>query len=188
MIKLFVRKIENIDEAEKQRIIASLSNSARIRLERKQNDHLALSSLCALSLLSDLERTDLDYTEGGRPFFKSLDADLSISHSHTYAAVAISDKKNERVGIDVEGLDIKTELALRFFTDNERRQCEIGTHPCEIWTKKEALFKYLKNDGVSFISLDSTNPQSYQAGFFSLLSDSALITVCTAVDSEIEII
>ena len=83
MITVFVKRIQNLPENEKQNIMGTLSGSALARLDKKKNEQLHLSSLCALSLLSNEQRADLCYTESGRPFFKNLNADISISHSRT---------------------------------------------------------------------------------------------------------
>lgn len=178
MVIVFVRKIENLSDAEKQNIISSLSSSALKRLESKRNKGLYNASLCALSLLSDVQRAALDYTDGGRPFFKNLNADISISHSRTYSAVAISEDKNESVGIDIEEAQ-SNKISIRFLTENEQISLENGTPYLKIWTKKEALFKYLKNDNLSLISLDSTAPELHGAKFITLPVGDNILTACT---------
>lgn len=188
MIKLFVRKIEELNVDEKQNIIASLSDRARVRLDKKRNEDLRLASLNALSLLTDEQRADLDYTESGRPFFKTLDADISISHSRTHAAVAVSTGKSEKVGIDIEETEPNNKFPSRFLTENERASVKKGTSCIEIWTKKEALFKYLKNDNIQFIHLDSTSPEIYGVKFFTIPVDDNIITVCADKNTKIEII
>ena len=187
MITVYIKRIENISENEKQNIINSLSDSAKERLNKKRNEAQRHTSLCALSLIPREMQQDLDYTENGRPFFKTLDADISISHSKKYAAVAISTSKFESVGVDVEEINktIHSNSLLRFFTENERVSVENGTPEIEIWTKKEALFKYLKNDDINFISLDST--QAVQSFTVEKL-DGALLAVCADSKEEIEFI
>ena len=53
MITVFVKRIQNLPENEKQNIMGTLSGSALARLDKKKNEQLHLSSLCALSLLSN---------------------------------------------------------------------------------------------------------------------------------------
>ena len=185
MIKVYVAKIENISKEDENNIIASLSDSARARLGKKRNEELHLASLCALSLVPAEMRCDLDYTEGGRPFFKTLDADISISHSKLFSAVAISDSKRELVGIDVEDFNESRNSYARFFTQNEKNVLESGTHELAIWTKKEALFKHLKNDDINFIALDTTKANTH---FITLHLDGAIFTVCTKKKEEITVI
>ncbi len=188
MVKVFVKKIEELNISEKQNIVNSLSDSARERLNKKRNENIHLASLCALSLLSNEQRNDLDYTEGGRPFFKTLDADISISHSATHAAVAVSDNKEEAVGIDIEDIKPQNDISPRFFTPNEQIALESGTSYIKIWTKKEALFKHLKNDSIQFIHLDSTAPEIYGAKFITVPVDDNIITTCTKKGTILQII
>ena len=190
MIKVYIQKIENLNKSEAESIKKALSFEALERLNKKRNEALYLASLCALSLLTDEQRTDLCYSEGGRPHFKTLDNDISISHSKNYVALAISDSKNIPVGIDIE--DVPTHSAdgstlTRFFTENEKTEFSKGTPCIEIWTKKEALFKFLKNDSTQFIHLDSTFPENYGASFTTIQIENSILTICTHSEEKIEI-
>lgn len=187
MITVYATPVKKLTDIEINNIINSLSDSARARINKKRNEALRLASLCALSLIPKDMRADLDYTEGGRPFFASLDATISISHSEKYAVVALATSKEELVGVDVEDTNREksSDSLLRFFTENECSALENGTSEIEIWTKKEALFKYLNNDDINFISLDTTNTDK---SFTTVALDEALLTVCTAQNAEIEFI
>lgn len=187
MITVYIKKIENILENEKQNIINSLSLPARTRINKKRNEKIFLASICALSLLTDKQRADLDYTESGIPFFKTLNQDVSISHSDTFSAIAISDSKEVKIGIDVEDIS-KSCLSPRFLTENEKRTLSSEESFLEIWTKKEALFKFLKNDSLQFIHLDSTTPEKYDTTFLITKIENSILTICTNKDSEIEIL
>ena len=187
MITVYIKRIESIPENEKQNIINSLSSSAKERLNKKRNEDLYLASICALSLLNNKQRESLEYNQNGRPFFSNLDADISISHSKTHVAVAISTNANEKVGIDIENEE-KNNPSTRFFTENEKKAMQINQKFIEIWTKKEALFKFLKDDSSSFISLDSTTPEKYGAAFTADQIDKSILTVCSAPGTQIEII
>lgn len=184
MVNVFIKKIAEIKADEMQEILESLSASARARFDKKKNEALRLASLCALSLLGEAERRDLDYTAGGRPFFKTLDTDISISHSQKYVAVAISNKRDEPVGVDIEDTLPNPEHYSRFFTENERASVQGGAREIEIWTKKEALFKHLKNDGISFITLDTTESSAH---FTTVDLGTSILTVCTPQDTKIQI-
>ena len=183
MIEIYIKKIESIDEKNKNIILDSLSQSARERLNKKRNEPLRLASLCALFLLTHEQRADLEYSESGIPHFKTMDGDISISHSSTYSAVAIS---NFAVGIDIENINSKTnaQTLLRFFTENEQKEVENGVSPLEIWTKKEALFKYLKNNNINFISLDTTQANVH---FETINLDDAILTICYEKEEPIKI-
>lgn len=185
MVKVFIKEITDINADEIQKIIESLSAPARARLDKKKNESLRLASLCALSLLTEAERRNLDYSTGGRPFFKTLDADISISHSQNYIAVAISSSREEPVGVDIEDASPAPERYSRFFTESERASVQGGAREIEIWTKKEALFKHLKNDGISFITLDTTKSS---VCFTTVDLGASILTVCTQQDAKIEII
>ena len=187
MITIYIKKIQNISEDEKQNIINSLSTSAKERLNKKRNKDLYLASLCALSLLTNEQRENIEYTENGRPFFDKLNQDISISHSKNYVAIAISNSISNFVGIDIEDISDTTPTA-RFLTSNEKTALENGTPYLEIWTKKEALFKFLKNDSLKFIHLDSATPDIYDAKFTTVEIENSILTICTHTDTKIEII
>ena len=187
MITVLYKKIENFSENEINTIVNSLSESAFERLNKKRNEDLHLASLNALSLLTSEQRTDLDYTESGRPHFTTLNADISISHSKTYVAIAISSKKDKTVGVDIENNSMQTK-STRFLAENEQIALQKGTPYLEIWTKKEALFKYLKNNSLTLISLDSTMPEIYGAKFVTFTIDDNVLTVCINENTTIELI
>ncbi len=113
----------------------------------------AQSRYAALSLLQALaERTELPVnfpvlkTEHGRPYFDAENApDFNLSHSGDLAACILG---TCRTGIDIqEELDTleAEKLTARFF--GEREQALMASAPrelfFELWTKKEALSKYL---------------------------------------------
>ena len=187
MITVYIKRIENIPENEKQNIINSLSDSAKERLNKKRNEDLHLASLGALSTLNNEQRADLNYTENGNPYFATLDQDISISHSKYFAAVAISTSKDEKIGIDIENVT-KATISNRFFTENEKQYATDTLKFLEIWTRKESLFKFLKNDATPFIHLDSTTPEKYGATFATVQINEYIITICKSGQAQIEII
>ncbi|MBO5306108.1 MAG: 4'-phosphopantetheinyl transferase superfamily protein [Clostridia bacterium] len=110
------------------------------------------SRLAALSLLQKLcahagLTVDLPIlkTEHGRPYFDAEGApDFNLSHSGALAACALG----ARVGIDLQAeLDtIDTQkLAARYFSEREQTLLKDAPRKLffELWTKKEALGKYL---------------------------------------------
>ena len=193
MVKVYYRRIETIDDETKKYILSKLSKKALIRLQQKNNPHLYNASLCALSLLNKEQMADLDYTEAGRPFFSTMDADISISHSNDLVAVAISESNEHRVGVDIEPIsekdpDTLKRFAERFFTEDEMISFSSGTTLTEIWTKKEALFKRLKNPHGILVNLDSTHPESLGAFFAMLNIDNSILTVCASTGEKIDFI
>jgi len=183
MIKTYIRKIKCLTKDEENIIVSSLSENARARLDKKRNSELRNASLCALSLLTEEQRADLNFTEGGRPFFATLDCSIAISHSKSIAAIAISSSKSESIGIDVEDFFSVSDKITRFFTENERAEIDNGASPIEIWTKKEALFKYLKKDDIPFSLLDSTTAD---VKFFTVKLGNSSLTLCTHKDATID--
>lgn len=187
MIKVYVKKICKLTPEEEHRVTSTLSDRARARLAKKTNEALRTASLCALSLLTDEQRSALDYSTQGRPSLTRLKTDISISHSKAYVAVAISDFFRDYVGIDIEDVEHQTS-STRFLTENEQNALKNGANYIEIWTKKEALYKFLKSDCAPFVQLDSTRPDLYGASFTTLTVNSSILTVCTPPDKKIEII
>ena len=187
MITVYIRKIEEINNETEQKLISSLSSDARAHFDKKKNEALRLASLCALSLIPQEMIFDIHYTQSGRPYFQTLDADISISHSSSYSAVAISSSRELTIGIDVEDADsaINAQKCSRFFSENEIAEMQNGISPIEIWTKKEALFKHLKNDSLVFFTLDTTVSNCH---FNTKFLDGAIITLCTEKDENIDII
>jgi 4'-phosphopantetheinyl transferase EntD len=101
--------------------------------------------------------------------------------------VAISSSRELTIGIDVEDKDgkINAQKCSRFFSENEIAEMQNGISPIEIWTKKEALFKHLKNDSLVFITLDTTVSNCH---FNTQFFDCAVITLCTEKCENINII
>ena len=97
--------------------------------------------------------------------------------------MAISDFS---VGIDVEDTDNEGNALrfARFFTESEKKEIENGISPIEIWTKKEALFKYLKNDDISFISIDTTKAHNHCE---TIHLDDAILSIYTEANEKITI-
>ena len=188
MVTVIVKKIEDLNESDIAKVLDYLSERGRIRLNKKNNPALRRASLCALSLLEPDQLADLAYTDEGAPSFAALDNHISISHSNTLAAVAISSSASQRVGVDVE--DIATRAAnptrqARFLTESEQSLIDRGTSYLEIWTKKEALFKHLGIKDSSPLGLDSARATQT---FTTVSIDNSLLTVCTDGGVQIEII
>jgi phosphopantetheinyl transferase (holo-ACP synthase) len=102
--------------------------------------------------------------------------------------VAISNSKSLPVGADIEDIDKRNMIATRFLTESEKKLLENGTPYLKIWTKKEALFKYLKNDSTPFIKLDSTTPEIYGAQFTTMKIEDSILTICAKETDKIELI
>ncbi len=180
MSRLLIKKITSLNAEQTEKLIKSLSASARAHLESKTETHARASSLCAYSLLSEEERAGLCFDTKGKPYFAQLDACISISHSAHFAAVLISDSQSIAVGVDIEEPSLTEErqhrLAERFFTENEKRAYQNGMPFYEIWTRKEALFKCLDEKNDSLLSVDiCTSPR---LSFKTTTTDEYILSIC----------
>lgn len=105
--------------------------------------HLGYSS-------KEIEEAELYRTERGKPYFKDISLEFSISHSGNIWVCVIGEN---RVGVDIQVTKTaKTiEVAKRFFTteeadfitDNDR------TVFFQIWSRKEAFVKFT-GEGISY--------------------------------------
>lgn len=110
-------------------------------------------------------------TEKGKPYFKEIPVELSVSHTDDLWVCLIADDNNP-VGVDIQKIkDTNQErVAARYFTDDEKAYLhENGSDAFfKIWTRKEAFAKYtgkglskelkdistLNNSEVEFIDID----------------------------------
>ena len=130
----------------------SLRDTSLFRLEGMKSEEHQKGFLAVRILLQHLGYTDYDltYDEAGKPHL-SDGKHISISHSHEFSCICISD---ELMGIDLEKLKEKTlKIAPRFMevkhlenlTTSE--QIEKAT---VIWGVKESIFKIKNEKGISF--------------------------------------
>ncbi len=113
--------------------------------------------LSVRKLLQEINHTDADlfYDEFGKPHLKSIKkptefSEISITHSHQFSAIIISNKK---VGIDIELQREKIiKIANKFsieHIDKKVKQNYIKKLTV-IWGAKEAIFKIKNEKGISF--------------------------------------
>lgn len=130
----------------------SLKDTSLFRLEGMKSEEHQRGFLAVRMLLQHLGYTDYDltYDEAGKPHL-SDGKHISISHSHEFSCICISD---ELMGIDLEKLKEKTlKIAPRFMEVNHlenlatSEQIEKAT---VIWGVKESIFKIKNEKGISF--------------------------------------
>ncbi|SHF85815.1 Phosphopantetheinyl transferase [Flavobacterium segetis] len=131
-------------------IVLNKSNSVRLDGMKSQLHQRAFLSVRKLLQLAGYSDFDLFYDEFGKPHL-SDGKHVSITHSHEFSAIIISD---ETVGIDIElQRDKIIKIADKFcdtefqFLDNKKvyiRQLTV------IWGAKEAIFKIRNEKGISF--------------------------------------
>ena len=140
---------------EELRLQVSLKPKTEKRLNGMKSEMHQLAFLSVRMLLQQAGYTDFDlhYDEFGKPYF--LDGKyVSITHSHQFAAIIISD---ETVGIDIELQREKIiRIADKFVNETELKRLKSLDAQDYIkkltvkWGAKEAIFKIRNEKGISF--------------------------------------
>jgi phosphopantetheinyl transferase len=129
-----------------------LNSDEKNLLKLKKSNILKEQFLATRKLLA-LENTDykITYDNNGKPLLNSK-YNISISHSHEIAAIAISD--NSKIGLDVQLNENKIiNIQDKFLNLSEK--LNIGESPSlkiltMIWTSKESIYKAVGIKGISF--------------------------------------
>jgi phosphopantetheinyl transferase len=132
---------------------SSLERLDGMKAEGHQKGFLAVRMLLQHNDYTDF---DLHYDEFGKPHIKPQgcgikDMEISISHSHDFSAIVISERK---IGIDLEILKDKTlKLAPRYMDvshlQNLSKEDEL-IKATVVWGIKESVFKIKNVIGISF--------------------------------------
>ena len=113
--------------------------NAFISLSRKR-EWLTVRKLLKL-LLPGPESTLITYEENGRPRLEGCH--LSISHSHEWIAIMVSQK--HKIGIDIEIVGSRIENLAKKFLSSEENNSANSPHRIEklhiMWGAKEVLYK-----------------------------------------------
>ncbi|MFV8345149.1 4'-phosphopantetheinyl transferase family protein [Flavobacterium sp. ZB4P13] len=135
-----------------------LNDTNRIRLDGMKSEMHQRAFLSVRKLLQETGHTDLDlyYDEFGKPHLNG-EKHISITHSHNFSAIIISD---ETVGIDIELQRDKIIRIADKFCDSEfqflspsfatEKTQEYIRKLTVIWGAKEAIFKIRNEKGISF--------------------------------------
>ena len=127
-------------------------NSIRLEGMKSQMHQRAFLSVRKLLQLAGYSDFDLYYDEFGKPHLSDSKY-ISITHSHDFSAIIISD---ETVGIDIELQRNKIiKIADKFCNTefqflNPNDQPEFIRKLTVIWGAKEAIFKIRNEKGISF--------------------------------------
>jgi phosphopantetheinyl transferase len=129
-----------------------LNSDEKNLLKLKKSNILKEQFLATRKVLA-LENSDykITYNNNGKPSLNSK-YNISISHSHEIAAVAISD--NSKIGLDVQLKENKIfNIQDKFLNPSEKSN--IGEDPTfkiltMIWTSKESIYKAVGLKGISF--------------------------------------
>lgn len=148
--KLYLWKITE-DSGELHRAV-KLNTSSQNRVDSMKSVSHQKGFLAVRMLLQHIGYTDFDlyYDAFGKPHLTDGKC-ISISHSHTFSAIAISD---QRIGLDVEQVKEKIlKIASRFMdVSHLENLSEIDKRikATVIWGIKESIFKIKNIEGISF--------------------------------------
>lgn len=131
-----------------------LSDSSLTRLTNMKSTSHKKGFLAVRQLLKSIGYLDSDlfYDAFGKPFLKNK-KNISISHSHEFATIIISDNP---VGIDIE---LKNEKIIKnisllfnedFILNFKGNKEETTTFTTFCWGIKEAIFKLIPENDISF--------------------------------------
>jgi phosphopantetheinyl transferase len=162
--QIFVWKItESFEQLSRE---VQLNEESRLRLATMKSKMHQRGFLSVRRLLQEAGYNDFDlyYDEFGKPHIKD-DKYISITHSHHFSAIIISD---ETVGIDIELQREKITRIADKFVDQEFSYLDkndLATYVKKltvIWGAKEAIFKIRNEKGISF--KDHIKVQAFELG------------------------
>lgn len=133
-------------------VILNTTNTIRFNGMKSELHQRAFLSVRKLLQEKGYTDFDLEYDEFGKPHLKDGNH-ISISHSHEFSTIIISD---QRVGIDIELQREKTIKIADKFVEyefeflNKQNQEEYIKRLTVIWGIKESIFKICNEIGISF--------------------------------------
>lgn len=142
---------EEISDLKQHLLLTEISTN---RLAKMKSESHIKGFLAVRKLLNEINYTDSDlfYDSFGKPLLKNS-KNISISHSHEFACIIISDNN---VGIDIE---LKSEKILKnisllfdedFILNSKENKENAITLTTFGWAIKEALFKLIPENDISF--------------------------------------
>ena len=130
-------------------------------------------------VIPDLDLNKLTKDEYGKPYINGSDVFISISHSHDYAAVIVSDKV---VGIDIQKIHDNIErISHKFISDKELSYTQNEDkilHMHINWGAKESMYKGYGKKELGFIRHLSIEPYQLSPGttkFFGTVSKNEVL-------------
>ena len=128
-------------------------NSDEKKLLKLKKSNLLKEQFLATRKVLALENSNykITYDINGKPLLNSK-YNISISHSHEIAAIAISD--NSKIGLDIQLNENKIfNIQNKFLNKSEK--LNIGDDPTVdiltmVWTSKESIYKAIGLKGISF--------------------------------------
>jgi 4'-phosphopantetheinyl transferase len=148
--KIYIWKISETFDALFSKTILNENSQIRLQSMKSEVHKRGFLSVRKLLLVAGYTDFDLHYDESGKP--NLIDGyEVSISHSHEFATIIIS---NKSVGIDIEIqkekiLKIASKFMDTLHLENLSHEDQIKKATI-IWGIKEAIFKIKNQKGISF--------------------------------------
>ena len=147
---IFVWKIEeSFDELSKNILLTEKSENRMLSMKSELHQRGFLSVRHLLKEAGYVDG-DLFYNGNGKPHLKS-GKHISITHSFTFSAIAISDKE---IGVDIEKNRDKIKIIQHKFVNFERgfihKDDDYIQQLTVIWGAKESLYKIYPYGGLTF--------------------------------------
>ncbi|GGW46667.1 4'-phosphopantetheinyl transferase family protein [Arenibacter certesii] len=152
-VKVLIWKVEETEAALSKGVILTPICNNRLRGMKSELHRRGFLSIRHLLAEAGYEDKDLYYDEGGKPHLRD-GRFISITHSHEFTGIILSDKLE--VGVDIE---LQREKILKIaskFTPLEEYKTVANTDALIrkltiVWGAKESLFKIYAHKGLSFL-------------------------------------
>jgi len=140
------------EDLEELNCALKLNTSSQNRVDSMKSQSHKKGFLAVRMLLQHLGYSDFDlyYDANGKPHLNDRKS-ISISHSHTFSAIAISSKS---IGLDIEQVREKIlKISSRFMDVSHLEnlsESEKIKKATVVWGIKESIFKIKNSEGISF--------------------------------------
>lgn len=176
-MKLYIANTEIFYEYDKYFSMMSDERKRAVRRLRSENakKQTVLGEALSRKAINDLSGIDEEQiifsrTENGKPFAKNAKPFFSISHSKDYVVCAVDDYE---IGVDIEQIrQVKARITNISCTERDKKYIfgnaeadsltpEMLTRFFEVWTAKEAYFKYVGSGivGLKTVNYEDIKPQ-----------------------------
>ncbi len=173
-MKLYIANLSDFPESDYNETFNMMSDERKASVLRYRNENdrrrsvlgerLARKGISALFGISERE-IEFARTEKGKPFAVNANAHFSISHSKDLVVCAVDDRE---IGVDVELIrEIEMRVTKIACTEQDRdfifephNENERILRFFEVWTAKEAYFKYLGTgiEGLKTVDYSEIKP------------------------------
>ena len=165
-INVYIWKIEESEEQLAEGV--KLTDHCQKRLNSMSSTMHRRGFLSIRHLLAHCGYTDFDlyYDEAGKPHLKDH-KNISITHSHEFTAIIVSDEVE--VGVDIEKQRDKILKIANKFTPLEEYKTLANSDAVMrkltiVWGAKESLYKICSNQGISFLRHMNVKDFSFKDG------------------------